>query len=87
MTTPAVPSQVLTIRLPRDVARRLSQEARRQRRTRSEVARSILAAGLAEPPNDPKAEASRQSRLVSERASEREAIHFAIDAADLRGWE
>lgn len=87
MAAAAVPSQVLTIRVPREVARRLSQEARRQRRTRSEVARSILAAGLAEPPDDPKAEASRQSRLVSERASEREAIHFAIDAADLRGWE
>ncbi len=87
MANPAIPSQVLTIRVPRDVARRLSREARRQRRTRSEVARSILTAGLAEPPDDPKAEASRQSRLVSDRVSEREAIHFAIAAADLRGWE
>lgn len=80
-------TDVLTIRVPRSVARRLAQEARRRRRTRSEVARDILAAGLGEPLEDPLAEARRQSLLVRGRESEREAVQFIADAADLRGWE
>jgi len=80
-------SEVLTIRVPRDIARRLAREARRQRRTRSEVARAILASGLGEPADDPLAEARRQSTLVHDRESEREAIRFVVDTADLRGWE
>jgi hypothetical protein len=80
-------TDVLTIRVPRVVARRLAHEARRQRRTRSEVARDILTAGLGEPVADPLAEARRQSLLVRERESEREAIQFITDTADLRGWE
>ena len=79
-------SAVLTLRVPRDVARRLAREARRQRRTRSEVARDILAAGLGEPAPAPMAEARRQSLMVSERESERDALRFVIDSADLRGW-
>lgn len=87
MADQPVPSEVLTIRLPRAIVRRLAQEARRQRRTRSEVARAILTSGLSDATVDPKAEAARQSRLVSERVSEREAINFSLDSADLRGWE
>ena len=80
-------SEVLTIRVPRELARRLAREARRQRRTRGAVARDILAAALAGLAEDPAAEARRQSLLVRDRASEREALRFVIDAADLAGWE
>jgi predicted transcriptional regulator len=81
------PTEVLTIRVSRDVSRRLTQEARRQRRPRSAVARAILAEGLGEGPGDSLAEARRQSLLVRRRASEREAIQFITDVADLKGWE
>lgn len=80
-------SEVLTLRVPRELARRLAREARRQRRPRGAVARDILAAGLGEPAEDPAVEARRQSLLVRDRASEREAIRFAIDVADLAGWK
>lgn len=80
-------SEVLTLRVPGDLARRLEAEAKRQRRSRSEVARTALAKGLGAPEADPHAEARRQSRLVSKRASEREALRFVVDAADLAGWE
>ena len=79
-------TDVLTIRVPRDIARRLTAEARRQRRTRSAVARAILAEWLGEVPVDPLAEARRQSLLVRRRASEQEAIRFIADFADLKGW-
>jgi len=39
------------------------------------------------PDDDPAAEARRQSRLASRRASEKDALQFLGDAADLRGWE
>lgn len=80
-------SEVLTLRVPREVARRLAREARRQRRTRGEVARAILTAGLVGPVDDPLAEARRQSLLVRDRESEREVIRFVTDAADLKGWQ
>ena len=80
-------SEVLTLRVPRELARRLAREARRQRRPRGAVARDILAAGLSGPAEDPAVEARRQSLLVRDRASEREAIRFAIDVADLAGWK
>ena len=70
-------SEVLTLRVPGDLARRLEAEAKRQRRSRSEVARAALAKGLGAPEADPHAEARRQSRLVSKRASEREALRLA----------
>jgi hypothetical protein len=82
-----VSTDVLTIRVSRDISRRLTREARRQRRTRSGVARAILAAGLGDEPEDPHAEARRQSLLVRHRGSEREAIRFITDVADLKGWE
>lgn len=81
------PTEVLTIRIPRETARRLAREAKRQRRSRSEVARDILTAGLNAPNQDPLAEARRQSLLVGERESEQEAIRFIVDTADLRGWQ
>lgn len=80
-------TEVLTIRVPRDIARRLTTEARRLRRTRSAVARAILAEGLGKAPADPHAEARRQSLLVRRKASEREALRFVVDLADLKGWE
>jgi len=79
-------TEVLTIRVSRDVSRRLTQEARRQRRPRSAVARAILTKSLGGDAEDPLAEARRQSLLVRRRASEREAVRFATDAADLKGW-
>lgn len=69
------------------MARRLATEARRQRRTRSAVARTALAQGLAQPVDDPLAEARRQSLLVRRRASERDVLRFVTDTADLKGWE
>jgi predicted transcriptional regulator len=80
-------SEVLTLRVPRELARRLAREARRQRRTRGEVARDILTSGLGGAVDDPGAEARRQSILVRDRESEREAIRFVTDAADLKGWQ
>ena len=81
-------SAVLTIRVPREIDRRLAREAKRQRRTRSEVARTILEAGLAGGvENDPRVEARRQSELASTQPSEDEALRFITDAADLRGWK
>lgn len=80
-------SEVLTLRVPRRLAQRLAREARRQRRPRGAVARDILAAGLGSDTHDPAAEARRQSLLVRERDSEREALQFVVDAADLKGWQ
>ncbi len=79
-------TEILTLRVPRRLARRLAREARRQRRPRGAVARDILDAGLGGDPQDPAAEARRQSLLVRDRDSERDALRFALDAADLKGW-
>jgi hypothetical protein len=60
-------SEVLTIRVPPDLGRRLAREARRQRRTRSDVARQLLDRALSSGPvEDPDTEAKRQSgwRLI-----------------------
>jgi predicted transcriptional regulator len=81
-------SSVLTIRVSRDLDRRLASEARRRRTTRSAVAREILESNYGgSAPQDPLAEARRQSLLARDRASERDALQFAIDTADLKGWE
>jgi len=84
-------STVLTIRVPKDIDRRLTREARRRRRTRSDVARMILIAGLGEHAghavDDPKAEARRQSLAASASASEADVLGFISAAADLRGWK
>jgi hypothetical protein len=80
---------VMTLRVPREIEKRIEEEARRRRRTKSAVVREVIEGafagkGLA---NDPAAEARRQSLLVSGRASEKEALRFVEDAADLRGWK
>lgn len=78
---------MLTIRIDSDLTRSLAREARRRRKTKSEVAREILAAGLnVEEGNLLAQEARRQSLLVSRRRSEREALEFVEQAADTRGW-
>ena len=80
-------SSVLTLRLTADVARRLGREARRSRRSRSEVARAILEAHLAGPVADPLAEARRQSLLASAQDADRETLDFIEHAGDSRGWK
>ena len=82
-------SAVLTIRIDADLTRSLAREARRRRKTKSEVAREILAAGLGGEAGglDLAGEARRQSLLVSRRRSERETLEFIEHAADTRGWK
>ena len=87
MPKPATSTDVLTIRVSRSVARRLGAEARRRRLTRSAMARAILEKGLGDEVVDPLVEARRQSLLVRRKASEREALEFITDAADLKGWK
>jgi hypothetical protein len=80
-------SVVLTIRVTPEIGRKLARAARASRRTRSETARAILETALAGgAPEDPAAEARRQSLLASHRASERGVLKFIATAADLRGW-
>ncbi len=81
-------SAVLTVRIGADLTRSLAREARRRRKTKSEVAREILAAGLGGEAGNLEAEqeARRQSLLVSRRRSEREALEFVEQTADTRGW-
>ena len=80
---------VLTIRIDADLTRSLAREARRRRKTKSEVAREILAAGLGAEGSslDLAQEARRQSLVVSRRRSERETLEFIEQTADARGWK
>lgn len=87
MPRPDTATEILTIRVPRQLARRLTTEARRQRSTRSAVARAALARGLGEPEDDGLAEARRQSVLVGRSAEEAEVLHFVSRVADLKGWK
>jgi predicted transcriptional regulator len=80
-------STVLTVRVPREVERRLQHEARRLRKTRSDVARAILEAALTGTVDDPATEARRQSKLAAASLEEAEFLRFVTDAADLRGWK
>jgi hypothetical protein len=78
---------VLTLRIDPDLTRLLAREARRRRKTKSEVAREILAAGLGVQEGNLLAqEARRQSLLVSRRRSETETLEFIEQAADTQGW-
>jgi len=79
---------VLTIRISAGLTRSLAREARRRRKTKSEVVREILAAGLGGEKGglDAAEEARRQSLLVSRRRSERETLEFVEQVADTRGW-
>jgi len=79
---------MLTIRIDADLTRSLAREARRRRKTKSEVAREILAAGLAVDGGNLLAqEARRQSLLVSRRRSETETLKFIEQTADTQGWK
>jgi hypothetical protein len=81
-------TEVLTVRVSRELGRRLAREARRRRRTKSDVARELLASALeTAPTDDPSAEARRQSELASRQADEREVLMLITGVADLRGWE
>lgn len=84
MARPNVNSTVLTIRVPPALERRLTREARRRHRTRSEVARDILETQLGAGEPDLAAEARRQSMLVRRRRSERDILGFIAAAADDR---
>lgn len=81
-------SIVLTLRVPPELERRIERVARQRRRTRSAVLREALesAFGPAGPADDPAREARRQSLLVSNRASESDALEFVEAAADDQGW-
>lgn len=88
MAKPRSASTVLTIRVSRDVERRLQEEARRQRKTRSDVARAILESSLfGSRSADPRIEARRQSKLAAASASEADYLRFITDLADLRDWK
>jgi hypothetical protein len=87
MARPKTESTVLTIRVPVALERRLVREARRRRVTRSEVARSVLEAGLGGDGSNFEAEARRQSLLVSKLRSEREVLRFITEIADTTGWK
>lgn len=79
----------MTVRMGAELDRSLAREARRRRKTKSELVREILAAELGGNRNrlGHEEEARRQSLLVSGRRSEREALDFIERAADTRGWE
>ena len=82
-------SRVVTLRVPAALDRRIAIEARRQRRTKSDLAREALSTAFGESAatEDPSREARRQSLLVSSRKSEREVQGFITAAADHRGWK
>lgn len=90
MTVPGAEksSTVLTVRMTADLDRSLAREARRRRKTKSELVREILAAELRGDRDRVRQqeEARRQSLLVSHRESEREALDFIEQTADTRGW-
>ena len=87
MARPKRDTAILTVRVPAAIDRRLAREARRLRRTRSQVARDILEAALGGETSDYLAEARRQSLLASRRRSEREVLRFIADIADTSGWK
>jgi predicted transcriptional regulator len=89
MSRPERASAILTIRVDANLTRSLAREARRRRKTKSEVAREILAAGLGVGGEelDLAQEARRQSLLVSRRRSERDTLQFIEETADTRGWK
>jgi hypothetical protein len=77
-----------TFRVPRALARRIEEEARRRRFTKSAVLRELIAGAFAaaEAREYPAAEARLQSLLVSGRASEKTTLRFIEGAADVQGW-
>lgn len=87
MAESTIVSAVVTVRLTREMERRLAREARRSRRTRSEVARAILETYLTGAAPDPLVEARRQSVLASAQDADRETLDFIEHAGDTRGWK
>lgn len=87
MAKPRPVSTVVTLRVTPELSRLLTREARRQRKTRSTLAREILQLQLTGIEPDHAAEARRQSLLVSRRRSDRDALVFVEHAADTRGWK
>jgi hypothetical protein len=81
-------SVVLTLRVPVELDRRITREARRRRRTKSAILRDAVQSvfGDAPPAEDPRQEARRQSLLVSGRASERQVLEFLDRVGDQQGW-
>ena len=79
---------VVTFRVSAALDRAIAREARRRRQNRSALLREILERALegGGAVLDPAAEARRQSLLVSQRASEREALEFVEEFADRREW-
>jgi hypothetical protein len=86
MARPKSDSTVLTVRVPVALEKRLAREARRRQQTRSEIARTILEAGLGPGGSDLPVEARRQSLLASRRRSDRDALRFMTAIADTAGW-
>lgn len=71
-------TSVLTVRIDTDLTDSLAREARRRHTTKSELVRELLFDGLSngKKRNDLEEEARRQSLLVSDRRSEREALEL-----------
>lgn len=84
---PPVDTAVLTVRVPLPLERRLAREARRRRQTRSALAREILETALRDATTDLKAQARRQSVLVSRRQSESDILDFLVGASDFGQWK
>ncbi len=84
---PPVDTAVLTVRVPLPLERRLAREARRRRQTRSALAREILETALRDATTDLKAQARRQSVLVSRRQSESDILDFLAGASDSGQWK
>jgi hypothetical protein len=85
MARPKTDSTVLTIRVPASLDRRLAREARRHRVTRSEVARTLLGAGLRGGAPAFAAEERRRSLLASRQSSELDTLDFLLHVADTTG--
>ncbi len=73
------------IRLERDLDQQLAALAKRQGRTKSDLAREAIRRYLMD--DDLVAEARRQSLLVSRSDGEQDALDFIEYAADQEGWE
>lgn len=84
---PAVPaSEVVSFRLGAELYRRLENEARRRRISKTDVVRSILSAHLQTPVQDLATEARRQS-LLANAIDRKDDLAALIDTVhDDRGW-
>ena len=72
------------IRLEPELDRRLTALAKKQGKTKSDLAREAIRRFLLE--NDLVAEARRQSLLVSRAKNEQDALDFIESASDLDRW-